>query len=145
MGSVNISKYQSVYIDTSIYIYFFEDNSIFGSLAEDIFSQIIDKQIIVYSSEILFTELLVTPIKEKNKPLIQLYENLNSVLPTLNSVSVSHDISVSAANLRATFGLRTPDAIHLATAMDQKAEAFIHSDNIFSKVKEIKTLDVSRL
>lgn len=144
MGSVNLGSYRSVYVDTSIYIYFFEDSPQYGSIAEEIFSQIIDKQILVVVSEIVFTELLVKPTRIKAEHLIDLYQNLNTVIPTLRPTPVTHDIALTAANLRAKYGLRTPDAIHLATAIDEQADIFVHSDKLFSKAKEVRTLDISR-
>jgi predicted nucleic acid-binding protein len=43
-----------------------------------------------------------------------------------------------AAGLRARHGLRTPDAIQIATALRHKAETFITNDERLASVKEIK-------
>jgi hypothetical protein len=46
----------------------------------------------------------------------------------------------SAARLRAKYGLRTPDALHLATAITGSATGFIGNDHAFQRVTELEIL-----
>lgn len=46
----------------------------------------------------------------------------------------------SVVDLRVNYNLKTPDAIHLATAIEHKADVFITNDKQLKKVKEIAIL-----
>jgi predicted nucleic acid-binding protein len=48
--------------------------------------------------------------------------------PHLEIIPLSTAIASDAARLRADHGIRTPDAIHLATAIDHGAAGFITND-----------------
>ena len=43
-------------------------------------------------------------------------------------------------DLRTKYGVKTPDAIHLATAIEHKADVFVTNDRQLKKVKEIVML-----
>jgi len=58
----------------------------------------------------------------------------------LVTYEISHAISERAALLRAKHGLKTPDAIQLATATHHKADYFLTNDPALKKVKGVKVL-----
>ena len=53
---------------------------------------------------------------------------------------VDYKISVRAAKLRAKYGLKTPDAIFVATAFEEGAQAFITNDIKLKRVEGIKMI-----
>ena len=55
------------------------------------------------------------------------------------------DIAHRAAEYRARYGLRTPDAIHVATAVQARAEVFLTNDRRLRRVEEIDVLLVEDL
>jgi predicted nucleic acid-binding protein len=58
----------------------------------------------------------------------------------LNWVGLSLEIADLGARLRARYGLKTPDAIILATAIHSRATGFIGNDLRLSRVTEIDTM-----
>jgi len=48
--------------------------------------------------------------------------------PNLKIIPFTLDIAVRAAEIRSTYKLRTPDAIHLATAWENQATLFLTND-----------------
>src|SRR5574343_349199 len=79
------------------------------------------------TSELSFTEVLVHPIRLQRQDLIERYSELLSkfVQPQL----VSREVLLTAARLRADMpALRTPDAIHAATAILTHASEFLTGD-----------------
>jgi predicted nucleic acid-binding protein len=50
--------------------------------------------------------------------------------------------AVRAAELRAAYGVRVPDALHLATAVVSGAEIFITNDRGLKRVKGIEVYDL---
>jgi predicted nucleic acid-binding protein len=79
------------------------------------------------------TETLIQPLRNGDTELVAIYERLFDTL--VQPLPVSREVLIFAAQLRAqTPSLKTPDAIHLATATLAKADAFVSGD---SGIKEL--------
>ncbi len=140
MGSLVASDLSSLYLDSSLYIYFIEDNPQFAQAVEDVISQVIETKIPLLASELVLTELLTLPYKKHQQHIVDIYLNLATIIPTFKSIPVSREIAIRAAQLRAKYNLRTPDAIHLATAIECKTERFVCTDKQLKKITEITVL-----
>ncbi|MHB8126098.1 MAG: type II toxin-antitoxin system VapC family toxin [Desulfitobacteriaceae bacterium] len=53
---------------------------------------------------------------------------------------MDQNVALQAAKLRARYGFKTPDALFLATAMEEKAEAFITNDVRLQGVENIEIM-----
>ena len=81
------------------------------------------------TSELTFGELWVGAYKTQNKFLIKEYDRISISGGVIDVRPVALSIIRNAAKLRAqNVGLRTPDAIHLATALDNGCTHFLTSD-----------------
>lgn len=60
-------------------------------------------------------------------------------------VPVSEDIAEEAAQLRARHGLRTPDAIQMATAIRSGAASFLTNDARLPKIAPLKMVVLNQL
>jgi len=87
--------------------------------------------------------LLVKPIKEKRLDLVEQYREI--LTNELDMVLLDESVSLKAAELRAKYGIRTPDAIQLASVMSKKGEVFITNDERLDVEKEIKVLTLNDL
>lgn len=135
-----LRRHHCLYLDTNLYIYFFEDNPHFATQVEEILNFAAEHQQTLIASQLLLTELLVGPYRQKTESLIQTYQNLPHTFPNLRLVDLGFAISCKAAELRAKYDIRTPDALHLATAIIEEADVFLSLDKQLKKVKEIEVL-----
>jgi len=71
-------------------------------------------------------ETLVFPLKTKNRPLTQLYEEL--LRDDIQLIAIDKTILSAAAEIRAITHLKTPDAIHIATALNIGCSLFLTND-----------------
>jgi len=71
------------------------------------------------------TKLLVPVFREGNARRIQTYFGLLKTFPGLIWMAPDLEVAELAARLRATYGLKTPDAIQAASAVHAKAYAFL--------------------
>ncbi|MDZ7808281.1 MAG: PIN domain-containing protein [Gracilimonas sp.] len=62
------------------------------------------------------------------------------MLKDLTMLMVSHEISETAAKLRAKYSIRTPDAIQLATGIENDVDTFITNDEALKKISEINVV-----
>jgi predicted nucleic acid-binding protein len=79
-------------------------------------------------------ECRVQPVREGNAELLARYETLFSA-PDLHTVEIDANVIEGATQIRARFGLRTPDAIQAASclALDAK-HVFLTNDRSFARV-----------
>jgi predicted nucleic acid-binding protein len=110
-----------------------------------IFALVDSAEIDAFSSVVTLTEVLTMPLAKGNTVYEQAYVDmlLNSNGITLIPVSIS--IARRAAELRARHNLRTPDAIHVATALEAGCQAFLTNDLGLKRVSEIRILMLDEL
>jgi predicted nucleic acid-binding protein len=136
---------RSVALDTSIFIYQLEANAKYLPLAYVVFDWLERRGNAGVTSTLTLTELLVPAYREGNDERIQAYYGLLRTFPNLYLIPPDIQVADIAARLRATYGLKTPDAIHAATAVHSNASAFITNDPVFKRVKEIESLVLDEL
>ena len=119
---------QRVYLDSNLYIYVFEGVETYRTRMVELLSVIDSRDIVVIASELLFTEILPRPVKEGRQDLVERYLDLVRNTPRIHLVSVDRPVILRSVHLRAEFGLRSIDALHLATALVHGCETFITND-----------------
>lgn len=90
------------------------------------------------TSRISRLECRSKPLRDRNAALLALYD---AAFATTRIVDVSATIIERATEIRARYGFRSPDAIHLATAIDDGADVFVTGDATLGRCSEI-TVDV---
>jgi predicted nucleic acid-binding protein len=79
-------------------------------------------------------ECRVQPLRDGNAELLSRYEALFSA-PDLRTVEIDASVVEGATQIRARFGLRTPDAIQAASCLSLDAEhVFLTNDRSFARV-----------
>jgi predicted nucleic acid-binding protein len=116
-----------VHLDTNVLIYMTEGNAAHRALSRQGFKQYAAAQARLITSDLAFTEVLVRPIRDDDQELLRAYERLLSEF--VEALPVGREVLFLAAKLRAESpAQRTPDAIHVATAMLAKADVFVTGD-----------------
>jgi len=124
--------------DTNCFIYLVENHPKFKPLIEEIFNQAGNDEIKLVSSVVTTAEVMVRPLKLKNKSLIDLYKSIFQAFPNLILMPIDLEASFLAAELRAKYDIKLPDAFQLAAAIQAGANFFLSNDEKLKKVKEIK-------
>lgn len=81
-------------------------------------------------------ECRVIPLRTRNAGLLADYADFFSS-EALEVVEISRPIIELATELRAQYGFKSPDAIHLASAVDAGAQKFLTADVALRKCTEI--------
>lgn len=116
-----------VYLDTNPLIYLTEGNVQFKASIASVFAAIDGARARLITSELALTEALVAPLRRQDTELIAIYERLFDNF--VQALPISREVLLLTARLRAlTPGLRTPDAIHVATATLANADYFVTGD-----------------
>ena len=132
-----LPQYSTVVVDTAPFIYIFESHPRFADQFVGLFEAAAAGKLIIALSTITLAEVLTGPLKTGQTALAKRYEK---ALSGYTLMSVTPPIAALAAQLRAQYRLKLPDAIQLATALDAGAAAFVTHDRDFSQVTGVVIL-----
>jgi predicted nucleic acid-binding protein len=128
-----------VYVDANPVIYTVEKHPVYGPLLQPLWLASQAKTIEVVSSDLVLMEALVGPLKSADTHLQKAYEQ--AILGSeMRLLPITQTILREAGRLRAKTKLRTPDALHAATAQQAACVLFISNDAGFRGVPGLPLL-----
>ena len=141
MEWINDLKGKTIGLDTAPLIYFIEENSKYIEAVSGFFEAMDKEDFLVVTSTVTLLEVLIHPLRNNNNELATEYRDilLSSKLITLE---VSNSIAERAAQLRADYNIRTPDAIQISAALDMGATYFLTNDIRLPVIPAIKMLSL---
>lgn len=142
-----IDKFSSkiIFLDTAPLIYFIEGHSIYQSILSKLFSFNDKGGFSFITSSITILEVLVKPLREGKADLAKQYRDILTKASGIEVLDVTSSIAEIAAQLRAQYNLKTPDAIQLATAIEEGADFFLTNDSKLKAISDIKVITVGEI
>ena len=134
MGPLTLPSRGSIYLDTTAIIYSVERNEPYCTLLDPVWQQAEAGRLVVVCSELAVSETLVRPMREGNTDLEAVFRSLFAAREMV-LVPATRQLWEDAARLRAETGLKTPDALHAATALRADCSLFITNDTGFRRVQ----------
>ena len=120
--------HKRVLIDTSIWIYHFEQHPRLAAVAGEVIESMERGKFRGVASELTLLELTVRPLQLARQDVADDYEVLLDYFPNFELEPISREILLEAAALRARHRLRTPDAIQIATGLRTGATLAVTND-----------------
>lgn len=135
---------KTVGLDTAPLIYFIEENPAHIEIVRLFFEAMDRGSFLVVTSTVTLLEVLVHPLRSNNTELAAEYRDilLNSRLMTLE---ISSGIAEQAARLRASYNIRTPDAIQISAALESGATHFFTNDIRLPEIPSLQILSIDSL
>ena len=133
-----LAGHRLIALDTSVWIYHFEGSAAHGRAADSVLEAVSEGHVTAVASELVLLELLVAPLKKGAQDVADEIELALLHFPHLQLAPVTRAVLVRAAEIRARYGLRTPDAVMVATAIESGATLSVTNDNAWRKVREIE-------
>lgn len=131
------------YLDASAIIYLVEGGvGARGLVAERIAAAERDASGLLLTSRLSRLECRVKPLRAADAPLLATYDDF-FVRGRLVVVEVTGTVIDRATELRVKYGFKTPDAIHLASAIVGSADVFLTGDAALARCTEMKVEIVS--
>ncbi len=123
-----------VYVDAQVVIYSVEKHPTYAPLLRLLWAAVLAGTVEAVTSELTVLEALVGPLKSGNAGLVGVFEQFFG-LAGVRLVPVFAAVLRDAAQLRATVPkLKTPDAIHAATAIREGCTQIVTNDYGFRAV-----------
>ena len=136
MGPLTLPLTGLIYIDASGLIYSMERVEPYRTLLEPMWQEAQDGNIKIVSNPLIVIEALVKPFRDGNTEIESQYRELFAS-NAVRLLDASYQVFEDAASIRAETGLKTPDAIHAATAIRAECTLFVTNDTDFRRVQEL--------
>jgi predicted nucleic acid-binding protein len=99
-----------------------------------------DGQFTGMTSVLTLLEIAVKPLRLGRPEVADVYEALLGDIPNLAILNLDLRAARIGAELRASYGLRTPDAMQIGACLAHGAEVFVTNDQRLRRVKEINVV-----
>jgi len=132
-------------LDTTPLIYFIEESPRYIDLVRPFFEALDRGEFTVVTSVVTLLEVLVHPLRHGDDKLATQYREILLSAAGLRTVTLSAELAEKASRMRAEYGLRTPDAVQLATACHEGAVFFLTNDTRLPSVPGLTTLVLDEL
>ena len=133
MGPLTLPPNGPVYLDANGFIYSVERVEPYRTSLEPMWQQARAGQLDVASSDITVLETLVKPLREGDEVVEMLLRSMFDA-HEVSLIPATRELWEDAARIRADTGLKTPDALHAATALSAGCTLFITNDTDFRRV-----------
>lgn len=143
MGLISDLGPGAVAVDTAVFIYFIEEAPRFLPLAEALFAEADQGKRDLVTSALTLLEVLVVPYRAGNRQLAERYEHLLTRSRGIRLVELTRDQVRAAAQLRAATGVKTPDALHLVSALGAGCRTFVTNDRRLPTVPGLRVIQLS--
>jgi len=124
LGLVDHLKGKKVCFDTAPFIYYIESHDKYKDLISPVFQEIDAEEIEAFTSTITLLEVLIHPLRTGNKLLAEQYREILLHSTGLKTYEISHESAELAAQLRAKYTIKAPDAIQIVVGISMKAICF---------------------
>lgn len=132
-----LSEGNTLGVDTVVFVYFLEHHPRHYAKAKTLFQRIETGELTGVISTLVFAELLVPAYRANDMERAEMLIQLLTSFPNLQALPLTSEISAEAARLRAVHGMRTPDAIHAATALKMNVDGIITNDRGFLRLADL--------
>jgi predicted nucleic acid-binding protein len=140
MGIIKKLKSKTVFLDTAPLIYYIEENRNYSPILNKLFLANSKGDFLFQTSVITLLEVLVYPMRANEQQLVEEYQNILCNSTSIDIIDLTIEIAIKAASLRAKYGLKTPDSIQVATALNASSDYFLTNDIRLKAISEIEIL-----
>ncbi|HEX6373393.1 MAG TPA: type II toxin-antitoxin system VapC family toxin [Longimicrobium sp.] len=124
-----------ILLDSVSIVYYIERNPRYFAAASEWMERVDAGRLSAAASVLLLSEVLVPAYRAGSPAAARQARAALERLPNFELVDVTAAVADAAARLRAVHNLRTPDALHVATALNEGAEWIITNDHRLRRVE----------
>ncbi len=131
---ITILPSHTISLDTNIIISAFDTQNPLHTRCQELLEKINLSSPRVFTSVLVFQEFLVKVYSEGLEKDLSLYEEFITANGQFTVVDITRSVARAAAKIRGTNpSIKTPDALHLATALESKSQYFFTTDTHLPK------------
>ncbi len=142
MGLKDLIRGKRVYFDAMIFIYLIENYLPLKIQLMDIKDSLSLAETNIVTSHLTLCETLVVPFRNENTKLIAQYYNFICKSRIFELYETNLDTYIRASLFRSQYGLKTPDAIHVSTAVRANCEFFLTNDKFIKTPSSLRVINI---
>jgi len=123
-----------IYWDTNLFIYLHENHPKFGPLVKRAYAFLAARNDILCTSVFTVGEVLTLPMQKNDAAVTSLIRD-SMLSGDVELIPLTLPMAERYAQIRALTALKAPDALHLATAIEVKADLFVTNDHQLQKMQ----------
>jgi len=145
VGSLALPASGTVYLDANCFIYSVERIDPYRGILDTLWQAVGGGQFTVITSELTLLEVLVKPLRVGDAATAARFRTVLRNSPDVRMLPITPSVLEEAANLRATMSLKTPDALHAATALLHDCVLFVSNDSAFRRITDLPVTVLSEI
>ncbi len=134
MGALTLPASGIVCLDANSFIYSVEKIEPYASLLFPLWVRARAGQVQIWASDLVLLEVLVKPVRDGDQVLAESFRALLLHNYEVQLMRIDQPVLEEAVRLRALYGLKTPDALHAASALLARCALFVTNDPVFRRV-----------
>ena len=135
-----LSRCERLAFDSNALIYFLEGYPRYSDRVAEALSLLEQGRAVGFVSTMVEMELQVLPMRDNDKRRLMTIAKFFRLQPNLFLAPLDSTVAGAAARVRASTGMKAPDAIIEATAVVTRCDAIIGNDRGFAKRSELPYL-----
>jgi predicted nucleic acid-binding protein len=145
VGELTLPTSGTVYLDANSFIYSIERIDPYRGVLDTLWQAVSLEQFTVVTSELTLLEVLVKPLKVGDVTTATTFRTVLRHSPDVQMLPITQTVLEKAASLRATMNIKTPDAIHAATALLNGCGLFVTNDSTFRRFSDLAVTVLSEI
>ncbi len=145
MGVIKSFKSKTIYLDTAPFIYLIEEHPLYHVVISKIFEAHARGEFLFITSVLTLSEVFAQPYFKRKPGISEKYEFILTETDNLLLLDFQLKEAKKAAELKSKYKLAMPDAIHLATAIENKADFFLTNDKALTKINSLEIILLSNV
>jgi len=129
-------------LDTTAFIYWIEESPAYLDAIAPVFRAADGGDIEIVSSALTLLEVLVVPYRAGDLGLAERYEALLTRSRGVRLIDIDTGQLRGAAQLRALYGVPTPDALQLSAALAARCPVFVTNDRRLPAISGLRILQL---
>jgi uncharacterized protein len=122
-----------IYLDSAVVIYDVEQVSPFSELLD---ARLSVGDLVIVTSDLTRLECRVKPLRDENTALLEDFDAyFEGVVEVM--IPLSREVVDLATGVRARYGFKAPDALHLGAAIWSECDAFLTNDHRLDRFQEL--------
>jgi predicted nucleic acid-binding protein len=123
-----------IYWDTNLFIYLHEDHPDFGPLVRQAYEFLVTRNDTLCTSVFTVGEVLTLPLQKNDAAATNLIRE-SMMSGEIELIPLTLPMAERYAQIRAVTPLKAADALHLATAIEARADLFVTNDRQLQKLQ----------
>jgi predicted nucleic acid-binding protein len=138
-------RHRRVAFDANVFVYLFESTGHLATAAIAVVNAVSARRLTGVVSSVTVAEVIVRPVRIGDETMGERYADAIRSIENLHVVPVTLEIAVEAGFVRGRTSLTLADAVHLATARQAGATAFVTNDRRLRSIPKLEVVQLADL